>query len=399
MKQRSLLLSSVIIVLFSLNLNAQVNYIQDGSFEDTITTANLYGQYNMKKWRCLDSTRPNVCSFGHFSKVSSNANIATHLPNTGWFYQNARTGNSIIGITTYVTLIPGPPQPSTIRGTARVKLKSPLVAGKNYCAKMYVSPFETEQYFTNGIGMYFDNGQLDTIVAQDSSGIYPFVNPQVQCGFIIDDTLSWKPVQGTFTATGNETFLTIANFLSDANTQKSICTVMPFPCECSDIIIDDVSLIATDINNWLHDTTIVFGDSVYIGLPMFEVSDAMWYTINMNYLGTGSGIKVKPTQAVTKYIQAIDVCNSIRYDTMTVYAYPVGIPELGTANDEFLVYPNPTHNKFQIISKTPNAKKELYNSVGQLIFSTYSNEIDVTGYSKGVYYLKCGRYIRKLVVE
>jgi hypothetical protein len=84
---------------------------------------------------------------------------------------------------------------------------------------------------------------------------------------------------------------------------------------------------------------------------------------------------------------------------MTVYAYPVGITELGTANDEFLVYPNPTHNKFQIISKTPNSKKELYNSVGQLVFSTYGNEIDVSRYSKGVYYLKCGRYNRKLVVD
>jgi hypothetical protein len=103
-----------------------------------------------------------------------------------------------------------------------------------------------------------------------------------------------------------------------------------------------VSLIATDISNWLHDTTIVLGDSVYIGLPLFEVSDAMWYTINMNYIGTGSGIKVKPTQAVTKYIQAIDVCNSIRYDTMTVYAYPLGIEDMHFSSFDVNIYPNPT---------------------------------------------------------
>ena len=397
MKLRNLLLSSILLFMSCLCVNAQINLVPDPSFEDTIGVNMFMGQGVIRNWNNLDSTSLAKCAFVYFGRNVLASNGYT-LPNNYWFYQDARHGDGVITITAYNTLIPGPPQPPTIRGTARVKLKSPLIAGKNYCAKMYVSPLEIEEYFTNGIGMYFDNGQLDTIVAQDSSGIYPFVNPQVQCGFIIDDTLNWKPVQGTFTATGIETFLTIANFLSDANTQKSICDLSQ-PCECSEIIIDDVSLIATDISNWLHDTTIVFGDSVYIGLPLFEVSDAMWYTINMNYIGTGSGIKVKPTQAVTKYIQAIDVCNSIRYDTMTVYAYPLGITELGTTNNELIIYPNPSKNKFQIISKTPNAKKELYNSVGQLIISTYSNEIDVSGYSKGVYYLKCGRYIRKLVVE
>ena len=67
--------------------------------------------------------------------------------------------------------------------------------------------------------------------------------------------------------------------------------------------------------------------------------------------------------------------------------------------NDWSVYPNPANTKFRIECKNPNSKKELYNSVGQLIFSTYNNEVDVSRYSKGVYYLKCGRYIRKLVVE
>jgi len=79
--------------------------------------------------------------------------------------------------------------------------------------------------------------------------------------------------------------------------------------------------------------------------------------------------------------------------------WPDGNVEVEIPDDEFVVYPNPSNNKFQIECKIPNSKKELYNSVGQLVFSTYSNEVDVSRYSKGVYYLKCGRYIRKLVVE
>jgi hypothetical protein len=43
--------------------------------------------------------------------------------------------------------------------------------------------------------------------------------------------------------------------------------------------------------------------------------------------------------------------------------------------------------------------KELYNAVGQLIFSTKADEIDVSHFAKGVYYLKCGILTRKVIIE
>lgn len=393
MKLKNLLLNSIITILSSLNCLAQVNLVPNPSFEDTVSLNNCGGQGVIANWNNLDSNKINNCLFLNFNSLNSGG---CALPSNFWFYQNAKSGNGVIEIIVYWTAFP--PQPTTIRGVPRVKLKSTLSAGKQYCAKMYVSPFETETYFTNGIGMYFDNGQLDTIVAQDSSGIYPFVNPQVQCGFIIDDTLNWKVVEGVFTATGNETFLTIANFLSDVNTQKTYC-VAANPCSCSDIIIDDVSLIETDISDWLQDVYCVLGDSVYIGLPKYEVPDAQWYDINMTYLGKGSGIKVKPTQWATQYIQAIDVCSTIRYDTMTVWSAPLGvnlIPEL--EGEGLKVFPNPVNDKLFISSKGKE-NRELYDSVGKLIFSTKEKEIDVSKYARGIYYLKCGGSVKKVVIK
>ncbi|MCZ2140513.1 MAG: T9SS type A sorting domain-containing protein [Bacteroidia bacterium] len=44
-------------------------------------------------------------------------------------------------------------------------------------------------------------------------------------------------------------------------------------------------------------------------------------------------------------------------------------------------------------------KRELYNAMGQFILSTQANEIDVSRCSKGVYYLKCGIFIKKIIID
>ena len=77
----------------------------------------------------------------------------------------------------------------------------------------------------------------------------------------------------------------------------------------------------------------------------------------------------------------------------------VGVSAFNSSKEEFEVYPNPTQSKFKIKIKNPNSKKELYNSIGQLIISTKENEIDVHNLSKGMYYLKVGNQTKKVVVE
>ena len=75
------------------------------------------------------------------------------------------------------------------------------------------------------------------------------------------------------------------------------------------------------------------------------------------------------------------------------------LPQTNTL--DMVVYPYPCNRKIIVKSdkRIANSEKELYNSVGQLILITKENEIDVSRYSKGVYYLKCGAVVRKVVVE
>ncbi|MEZ5046445.1 MAG: T9SS type A sorting domain-containing protein [Chitinophagaceae bacterium] len=65
---------------------------------------------------------------------------------------------------------------------------------------------------------------------------------------------------------------------------------------------------------------------------------------------------------------------------------------------KLVVYPNPTNSKL-LIKNGELKMKELYNSVGQLILSTKENEIGVSNLPKGMYYLRCGNQVKKVVVE
>jgi hypothetical protein len=78
--------------------------------------------------------------------------------------------------------------------------------------------------------------------------------------------------------------------------------------------------------------------------------------------------------------------------------YPESTNEIIDKQNVLVVYPNPASTRIFINTKSKQ-KKELYNSMGQLIFSTKSNEIDVSRLSKGVYYIKCEGQSKKVIIE
>jgi hypothetical protein len=65
---------------------------------------------------------------------------------------------------------------------------------------------------------------------------------------------------------------------------------------------------------------------------------------------------------------------------------------------EWYFYPNPaTH---AIALKNAKGKRKIfYNTLGQVILSTSKDEIDVSGLSKGLYFLSCDGHTKKVLVE
>ena len=79
--------------------------------------------------------------------------------------------------------------------------------------------------------------------------------------------------------------------------------------------------------------------------------------------------------------------------------WPLSSEQLAISSEQLEVYPNPSSTIFEVRGSKKGSKKELYNSIGQLIISTKENEIDVHNLSKGIYYLKVGNQTKKVVVE
>lgn len=81
----------------------------------------------------------------------------------------------------------------------------------------------------------------------------------------------------------------------------------------------------------------------------------------------------------------------------------VGVKDISN-NAKLLVYPNPVSNVLYIEFLDKGVQHyllpiELYNSIGQLIFTTTNYEIDFSTFSKGFYYLKYKQYVVKITVN
>ncbi len=199
-------------------------------------------------------------------------------------------------------------------------------------------------------------------------------------------------------------FLSIGNFLTHTATLKYNQNFQNLSCNCSAFNVDDVSLIPVDIANWLRDTSVTLTDSVYIGLPKYEVPDAVWYTYNMQPIDTASGIWVRPTQAITQYIQDIDVCDKVAYDTVTVYAYPLSNVQFALNNVQLKVWPNPATNVVTIsVNTLINQPVYISNTSGQIVYQQNLQQptttIDISQWASGVYFVRYAGAAKKLVVQ
>jgi hypothetical protein len=78
--------------------------------------------------------------------------------------------------------------------------------------------------------------------------------------------------------------------------------------------------------------------------------------------------------------------------------YPLGVSHYNDKSNLLDVYPNPASTVLYIKSDSKE-KRELYNSVGQLLIVTKENEIDVRNFTKGIYYIKVANTVKKIVIE
>jgi Secretion system C-terminal sorting domain len=417
---KNLLLSSIFTLLAGVRTTAQVNLITDGGFEDTLTawkTQLIPVNNQLKNWEFFYGVADSSSAYLGFGALLSSAiqNQAYSIPNSV-FSVSVRTGLHCQEMLSHYERQPSNGffwSYSNMRTPIRTKLKQKLTAGKTYCGTFWVAnQVRTVYYNTNGMGMYFDNGRLDTVITKlgDTSMQFgKYAQAQIINYDVIHDSANYTKVQGSFVANGTETYVTIGNCLTDSTQTKVINGPAALQCpECkfSEVVIDDASVIPIDISNWLRDTFCNLGDSVWVGLSPLDYGDGKWYTSTMQYISTGQGFWFTPTQATTQFIQSIDVCGAVLYDTMHVNAWPLGMANNPTKNNLLTVQPNPVTKSLVLSSAAAlQGVVKVFDIHGKLLLShnisaaTNAITLDAGSLAKGFYILRCNAGVVRFTTE
>ncbi len=370
-------------------VTSQVNYITNGSFEHTYTcSVNNLALGNIVGWNSVDST--GMAPAGHYVNYCQSNGCCT-VPLNNFGYQYPRTG--VAHVLTQLFC----PSCGIQRGYLKNRLKKELKANSRYCARIFLNSVHACLYSIDAVGMYFGGLEVDTFSNPNSA--MPNIIPQIELSSILFDTLNWVPLTGTFVASGNEKYLIIGCFKSNATVNYSI-TNSSWPAWAG-YNVDDVSCIELDENFAGPDTTILPGDSLFLG----KTNDDDWLEAKFTWykqpgaaaIDSTTGFWLKPVVTGT-YVVKQEICNYTIWDTIVVKIKEDDVAVAKHRADFLKVYPVPAKDKLQLKTVAPEWYEALsfftiINSLGQTVgeghidLSEGSFEIDVASLPQGGYTL------------
>lgn len=355
-----------------------INYVSNGSFE-ALNSFSASSKYNVVEyWQPIDTGK--ACDY-LVTLIPSIANgpyaLGFQYPRTGLNYD----------VSEYLNF----------RGYPRNRLKARLKPNVTYCAKYHIVNTNSNPYAIDSFGMVFADSTLDTI--KYCNVPLSYLIPQIEnaSGNIITDTLNWTAISGTFVATGQEKYLVLGNFKSDASTNSLMINPTYSTTITSVICIDDVSCFELNAPAYAGpDRVISPGDSTFIGSePDFAVDPyCTWYKLpSMTAIDTVAGLYVKPVQTATYAVRMELECNSIKWDTVVVHVNLVGMKDYGELRRQITLAPNPCSGGFSF--SVPGgmvddlASVYIISTAGETVFSSSTantkTNYDVSALPPGMY--------------
>jgi hypothetical protein len=343
---RYLIIKSIILTI-TVCANSQVNLVQNPSFEDLSSCPSAYGQINKATYWDVLAT-----GGGGTPDLYSNCctqPIACGVPNniSNSSFQFPHEGYNYVGISCYGS----GSNTSEFREYIQFMFSYNLIINRTYCIKFFVNLSNHSTASINTIGAYFDDGSILTLTSHRiafADSLQTLISPQFfNATNLLDDTLNWMLVEGSFTASGSENYLTIGNFMPDSLSNVFLYNPGPTGSYHAYYYIDDVSVI--DISTPAdagEDVTIIAGDSIYLGRRSeIGLDEACVWFLNGMPIDTVAGIMVAP-DSITTYILQQTICGNVQYDTVTVTV------DTSTATafthfpkQEIKVFPNPTNGE------------------------------------------------------
>jgi hypothetical protein len=368
---------------------SQVNYVSNGSFENILNCNSPFIDYKAIGWSGVDSTK--------FTAFLYHKNCG-NVPISSVGFQNPKHEKAFIRLGLYY-----PQGPSNFtRSNIKNRLRNPLQAGKIYCSTIFVNLVDKSPLAINGFGMYFGGSDLDTIKYYARLPL-TFIMPQVSnpTGNIINDTAYWLPVTGTFVANGGEKYLVVGNFKSDAATNTALSVGnYTAPIAFSEYFVDQVSCVELDPEFAGRDTTILPGDSLFIGKTNDDSwleAKFTWHKLPDSATIDTTGFWVKPVSTCS-YVVKQEICSYTIWDTIVI-RIKEDDTRITTYRADFLkVFPMPAEDRLKLKTEVPQWYEGLsqfliVNGLGQEIvtgkvdLSNGSFIIDVSKLPGGVYTL------------
>lgn len=331
------------------------NYVKNGDFEsyntcppDTINTIH-FANY----WSGIDTFRTytkGICFPEYVNECNLGGGVNMKVPSSIFYYQYPHSRKGMVMMRMFYDETSAPHPPAWVnRDYLQGRLYKNLIVGKSYCVSFYVNLAEQSTYAVNKIGAYLDNSSIDTAIICTQ----PITNvkPQLHTTEVMVDTMNWKKIEGTFTANGTETFITIGNFFP----KDSIAYYVPFGYLNNDAyyLIDDVAVLESDLladagpDRWVEATKTVkigrFDDSTATAL------DCYWYHKGM-LIDSGATISVAANATVgakDTYVVIQTVCGLVKTDTVEVRTVPLGVQEWDAAH-ALSVFPNPSKGAISV---------------------------------------------------
>jgi len=137
-------------------------------------------------------------------------------------------------------------------------------------------------------------------------------------------------------------------------------------------------------------------------VAVLSASGAVNYTWNPG-ASTSSSISVSPTVTTVYTITGTNANGCISSATITQNAVDcTGLSTEASTKEDLSIYPNPFQAKITIIS-AKNVVAWIYNSIGSLILEqkleSERNEIDLSKEPNGIYFVKVGTQVKKIIKE
>jgi hypothetical protein len=353
------------------------NYVKNPSFEDTVKCPYQNNQLSLTKyWHCaVDTVGEPFYAAEYLNACAGSAPPSSHgMPENAGGYQYARSGKGMIGMVLFYdkTLPPLDFVPPNYRDYAQSQLQKKLTAGKTYCVSFWVNVAEVSGYAHDKIGAYFDNGSINTHSPAGTE--ITDVVPQVYSTTIIKDTMNWTKIEGSFVATGNETYITLGNFAKNIDVDTAFLYWGGL-YQLSYYFIDDISVIPIDLaadagkDTWVEQGKKVkigrVGDTTAMGL------DCKWYKKGV-LIDSGAVITVNANaikHAIDTYVVVQTICGIVKRDTVTVFTAGLGLNEINLSN-QFSIYPNPSNDNIIISSSIEPSKAitaKVYDLLGRVL--------------------------------